>query len=323
MATSPTASFARLSDIDIRLLRLFDTVVQCSGFSAAEVDLNIGRSTISTHMAELEARLGVRLCRRGRAGFSLTGEGRLVHEACQTLFAALEDFRAEVGAMRNRLVGEINIGVIDNTVTDPNARLGETIARFRERGADVHITLQVISPTEIEHGVLEGRLHLGIGPVFHPLAGLGHETLYEERQCVYCGRGHPLFARAPDRVTEDELRAHDSVARGYIGGPQGPRDTVPLSAAATAYHMEGVAIMVLSGRFIGYLPSHYARQWVAEDKLRPLLPERTTSLTPFRLIIRKRGQRTLAVRSFLDELRMAHAPDKKKPPAGASRHAAH
>ena len=68
-----------VTDIDIRLLRVFKTVVECGGFSAAEVELNIRRAAISQHMADLERRLGLTLCRRGRAGFRLTDEGRLAY----------------------------------------------------------------------------------------------------------------------------------------------------------------------------------------------------------------------------------------------------
>ena len=60
---------AQVSDFDIRLLRIFRSVVECGGFSAAETVLGIGRSAISQQMSDLEQRLGLRLCQRGRAGF--------------------------------------------------------------------------------------------------------------------------------------------------------------------------------------------------------------------------------------------------------------
>lgn len=60
---------AQVSDFDIRLLRIFRSVVESGGFSAAETVLGIGRSAISQQMSDLEQRLGLRLCQRGRAGF--------------------------------------------------------------------------------------------------------------------------------------------------------------------------------------------------------------------------------------------------------------
>ncbi len=41
----------RVRQADIRLLRVFQTIVQAGGISAAELVLNIGRSTISRHLS--------------------------------------------------------------------------------------------------------------------------------------------------------------------------------------------------------------------------------------------------------------------------------
>ncbi len=54
-----------LGDIDIRLLRIFKIVAECGGLAASEFELNIGRSTISKHISDLETRLGMKLCNRG------------------------------------------------------------------------------------------------------------------------------------------------------------------------------------------------------------------------------------------------------------------
>ncbi|MDN3683724.1 LysR family transcriptional regulator [Vibrio sinaloensis] len=61
-------------------------------FSAAETELNISRSTISIHISNLESRLNLILCRRGRSGFALTEEGVVVYEATVKLLGELEDF---------------------------------------------------------------------------------------------------------------------------------------------------------------------------------------------------------------------------------------
>ena len=78
--TSPRqrAVLGQLSDMDLRLLQVFKAVVECGGMAAAELELNIGTSTVSRHVKDLETRLGLTLCRRGRAGFALTPEGQRV-----------------------------------------------------------------------------------------------------------------------------------------------------------------------------------------------------------------------------------------------------
>ena len=74
------AVLGQLSDMDLRLLQVFKSVAECGGMAAAELELNIGTSTVSRHMKDLETRLGLTLCRRGRAGFALTAEGQRVYD---------------------------------------------------------------------------------------------------------------------------------------------------------------------------------------------------------------------------------------------------
>ena len=76
----------RVSDIDLRLLRVFVSVVEAGGFSLATARLNVAESTISTHMSDLEARLGIRLCERGRGGFRITQRGQEVYQETLALF---------------------------------------------------------------------------------------------------------------------------------------------------------------------------------------------------------------------------------------------
>ena len=82
---------------------------EAGGISAAELELNIGRSTISRHIKDLETRLGVTLCRRGRAGFSLTDEGKRVYEATLRLLTAINDFRSEVNEIHQEMTGKLVI----------------------------------------------------------------------------------------------------------------------------------------------------------------------------------------------------------------------
>ena len=49
-----------VTEYDLRLLRIFLSVVEHGGFSAAENALGITRSTISVHMSSLEARMNLK-----------------------------------------------------------------------------------------------------------------------------------------------------------------------------------------------------------------------------------------------------------------------
>ena len=126
--------FGQVTNFDIRLLRVFRAVVECGGFSAAEVELNISRSAISISMSDLEERVGLRLCQRGRAGFSLTEEGKRVYHACLQLMAALEDFRTGVNAIHAELKGELIIGITNNLVTMKHMKVTNITASMNQKG---------------------------------------------------------------------------------------------------------------------------------------------------------------------------------------------
>jgi DNA-binding transcriptional LysR family regulator len=300
-----------VGSVDLRLLHVFRSVVECGGFSAAQVELNVGQSTISTQMAVLEERLGVRLCRRGRAGFSLTDDGRSVYEACLRLFRSLDSFGSEVGALRGRLVGDLHVGVLDNMISNPDCRLDQAFARFKARGGAVHLTLHVASPLDIERAVLDGRFHVGVGTFPNRSPGLAHEPLFRERMNLYCGRRHALFARPDEDIEPVEAEGEEYVRRGYatvaLTGGFAPR-----KVTATAFNMEAVALLLLSGRYIGHLPDHYARKWVARGEMRPIRPDSLGFESVFEVIVRKGIPHNAAIAVFLDALAEG-AGDRARP----------
>ena len=64
MRHSPRRFSVKLSDGDLRRLRVFCAVTRCGGFAAAESELQMGLPSISRVIKDVEIRLGVRLCRR-------------------------------------------------------------------------------------------------------------------------------------------------------------------------------------------------------------------------------------------------------------------
>lgn len=62
---------------DLKLLRIFISVVRHQGFANAQRELNLSTSAISTYMSQLEGALGIVLCHRGR-GLQPDQQGRAV-----------------------------------------------------------------------------------------------------------------------------------------------------------------------------------------------------------------------------------------------------
>ncbi len=293
---------AQVSDFDIRLLKLFRSVVECGGFSAAESVLGIGRSAISQQMSDLEQRLGLRLCQRGRAGFALTEEGREVYQSTQQLLAALESFRTEVNGLHQHLRGELNIGLTDNLVTVPHMRITSALARLKERGPDVRVNIRMTPPSEVEQGVLDGRLHVGVVPVVGGLSGLDYQPLYDERSRLYCAVGHPLFYVDDKELADERLNNQDAIAPTFRLPPEIQNHYGVLNCTASASDREGMAFLILTGRYIGYLPDHYAEAWIKEGRLRALKADSRFYDISLASVTRKGRRPHLVLESFLDEL---------------------
>ncbi|PMZ55781.1 LysR family transcriptional regulator, partial [Pseudomonas sp. GW247-3R2A] len=116
-----------------RLIRVFLTVVEAGGISAAQTALNTTQPTISAQLATLEARVGFRLCERGRGGFSVTPKGGQFVEAARRLLAAAEGFRVEVQHINRKVSGNINIGLLGQIDPVANKKIALAIARLRAR----------------------------------------------------------------------------------------------------------------------------------------------------------------------------------------------
>lgn len=297
----------RVTDVDLRLLRIFQTVVDCGGLSAAEIDLGIGRSTISTHIAELEGRLGTRLCQRGRGGFALTNRGRKIYEASLGLMKSLDVFRNEVNENQDAMSGELNVGICDNMIWDKEARLAQVFQEFSAIGSEVDLTLYVLSPDEIERRLIDGRLHVGIACVMHKLASLSYEHLFDELNYLYCGREHPLFAVADSNITTADLVRSQYVKKGYAVNSDLQQANTAMGKRVVGFHVEAFALLILSGRYIGFLPEHYAAIWEEKGEMRRLHPKRYEATVNFSVMTAQNRPPTVAQSAFLCTLRSVAA----------------
>lgn len=302
------ALLGQVSDSEIRLLRIFKVVVECGGLSAAELELNIGRSTVSRHLKDLETRLGLVLCRRGRAGFALTPDGQRVYDGAQRLLDAMDGFRNDVSEMHAELVGTLSIGLFDKTITNPQAHIDQAIRDFRGTAPSVALDFTVASLNEIESGVIDGRLHLGIVPDHRRSDSLDYLELFDETMYLYCGRQHPLFGRDHARLAWDELQACDHAALAFHSPNMEATHRFSLRRQATASDQEAIALLILSGRYVGFLPDHYAEAFVRDGLIERVAHPECMYGVRFVAITRRSPEPSRPVRAFLDALAGAHHP---------------
>lgn len=296
----------QLSDMDLRLLRVFKAVADCGGMAAAELELNIGISTISRHVKDLETRLRLTLCRRGRAGFALTPDGQRVYEQTQNLLSAVDAFRSGIAAIHGRLGGELELALFDKTASNPQARIGEAIARFAAQAPEVRLNVHVASLNAIERGVIDGHFHVGVIPTHRSSQSLAYADLFGETMQLYAGRGHALFDAEPRAMTWAQLRAHPFAGLGYHSPNMQLTHARQLARAATAFDQEAIALLILSGRYLGFLPDHYAASFVGAGRMRAVAPARFHYDCRFAAIWRPSPEPARATALFTHCLAQAH-----------------
>ncbi|WP_028291951.1 LysR family transcriptional regulator [Oceanobacter kriegii] len=291
----------QVTDFDLKLIRLFKTVSESGGFSAAESVLGISRSAISIHMSDLEKRLGMRLCQRGRGGFSLTDEGAQVLQATEAMLMAIEDFRSEVNEINSELRGELNIGLMNSLVTQPQMRITNALKALKNQGPGVSINISMSTPSEIERGVIDGRLHIGVVPMNTQVSGLEYDLLYEEKSNLYCSAEHPFFEHS-DAIERDQLHTVDAVIPSYRMTAEAIGLHQLLRCGATASDREGLAFLVLTGKYLGFLPDHFADKWVNSGQMRKINPDELFFHTRLATITRKGRRPNLILETFLAAL---------------------
>jgi DNA-binding transcriptional LysR family regulator len=276
----------RISDIDLRLLRIFREVADSGGFAVATAKLNVAESTISQHMSDLEKRVGVRLCERGRAGFRLTDAGEEVYRATVDLLGELDRFRERLHEASVHVSGQLALGLPDEIVTHDSRIPIDGLKRFVEAAPGVHLHIEVLNPRELERGVIENRLHAAISPQHRHVAGLEFRPIFDELNLLYCGAAHPLFHEADSDITDAVIEQEARINRGYFEGFDA--GLLPSNQhAVTVYQTEAAALLILTGRYVGFLPEHYARTWVRHGEMRALAPDRISFHSKFCLVCRK------------------------------------
>lgn len=294
----------QVSDLDLRLLRVFLAVVEAGGISAAQTILNVSQSTISTQLGTLEVRLGFRLCARGRSGFRLTPKGEHLVQASRHLLSAIDSFCTTAQQVERTLSGTLNIGFIGHAAMCASGNLSKVIARFRERDQAVKLNLSVMTPSHLEEAVIKGDVDIGFGYFWHRVANLEYDLLYRERQLAYCGREHVLFSRS-GTLDFPEVLEHDWVWRSYsLPEADDFAQHLATSGRVTAWadNMEATAVLIRSGRHLGFLPEHLAAPMEQQRLLASLNQERLRYDVQIHMITRPQHARSEVLDAFLTDV---------------------
>lgn len=231
---------------DLRSLRVFCAVAQAGGFAAAEKRLAMSKPSISRHVREVEARLGVKLCERGRRGFRLTPEGEVALDLASAAFQALGRIRPEIDAVHGILSGRLAIGIGEHTLTHPDCKLPEALAAMGSLAPGVEPQIFVMTFTELAQSLNDGRVDLVIRGKYTDDRDFFHLPLYREVHRIYVAQS---VEASKTRWLPLVYRPHPYVEKAIQSGRynRGPE----------AAGLDAVAAMVATGFYQGMLPTHY------------------------------------------------------------------
>ena len=204
-----------------------------------------------------------------------------------------------MGVLKRRITGTLRLGLVDNTITDPDLPISRLIEVFGRKAPDAVLNIDIDAPEALLADLGNGGIDIAILPETQTYRGLKFSPLRDERHSLHCAAGHPLFRRQD--VTEDEIASHPFVVRPYANSRE-LHHFPEATARAYASNMEAQALFILSGRYLGYLPDHYAKAWIDKGTMRALLPKSTFIDSPFYIAARAADRPTALRDLFMTEL---------------------
>ena len=297
----------QLNEIDVKLLNVFRRIVECGGMSAAELELNVSCSVISRQLKDLEVRLGgLKLCHRGRAGFSLTDEGEKVYSEILHLHAAIDSFRSRITDIHQKLVGNLVIAVGDLTITNIESKIAEAIYCFNLKAPKVTLEIHTQPLNAIEPYVIDGTYHIGIVPVHRNSGSLNYRALFSEKMNLYCGQTHPLYSTNHRDLSWESIRHLAFAGLGYHSPNLELMNELGLNRMATTYEQESIATLIASGSYLGFLPNHYADRFVESGRMQQIANDQFNYEVQYSVITRNAPAPSRIVQIFLECLFDSH-----------------
>lgn len=252
-------------------MRVFAAVIDAGSFAAAADALRMSRPAVSRHVAELEARLGVRLIQRTTRRLSPTPEGQLFHGRVRDLLAGMDEAEAEASARTAEPSGLLRVNV---PVTFGILHLAPLWPRFRSQHPQVSLDVTLSDRTV---DLVEEGYDVAVRVSRLPDSSLVSRTLAGTR-IVLCAAPAYLRRRGRPRAPQD-LARHDLIAYSYWSSRdewrfRGPGGEVAVKTEPVMRTNNGdtCRAAALAGQGIVLQPSFLVGPDLAEGRLVELMP---------------------------------------------------
>ena len=185
--------------MELRHIYTFQAIVKEGSFLKAAEKLMYAQSTITLHVQQLEAELGVKLFLRQGKKVQLTEAGRSLQEQADSLVARAMALQQTMFDLVAGEAGHVRIGVIEPTAS---LRLPQILVSFCQERPRIQLTIEVGNTHAISRRVACGALDLGICSLPEADLGLDFAPLFVESLALLLPEHHPLVAEPIIRIQQ-------------------------------------------------------------------------------------------------------------------------
>lgn len=196
------------ADISLQRLRVFVTVVDQGGYSAAASQLGLAQPSVSYHVHALERSLGAELAIYRNREIHLTPEGEQVYRSAQTILNEGGRLGETIERMRGGQVGRIAIGA--SIAFEHQYFLDLIIAPYVRKHPEVHLSLRFAHSIELVEGVSTGSIDMAYVNDWQIPPELDFEPLHTSDLIFLVAPDHELATQ--HTVTPDEINAAGLIA---------------------------------------------------------------------------------------------------------------
>lgn len=289
---------------DLNDMVYFAEVVDQGGFAAASRALGVPKSKLSRRVAELEARLGVRLLHRTTRKLSLTQAGELYHRHCAAVRDEAQAAGEAMAQVQHAPRGTVRITV---PVTLAQSSVGRVIAEFAALYPEVRIEMQVSNRVVdlVEEGV---DVALRVRASLEDSGSLVVKTIGRTQGVLVCAPGQ--IARQGQPQSVEDLQPMDTLAMSAVDG----RASWPLIGPGGAEHqflhrpryladdLLTLKTAALQGVGMVILPAYMCCESLANGRLVEVLPGWRPPAGILHAVFPSRRGMIPAVRALLDYL---------------------
>ncbi|HET8843854.1 MAG TPA: LysR family transcriptional regulator, partial [Ktedonobacteraceae bacterium] len=175
--------------MELRHIHTFQAIVREGSFLRAAEKLMYAQSTITLHIQQLEAELGVKLFIRQGKKVQLTEAGHSLKEQADSLVTRATALQESMFNLVAGEAGHVRIGVIEPTAS---LRLPQILTPFCQERPHIQLSIEIGNTGNISQRVASGDLDIGLCSLPEAHLGLDFELLFLEKLVLLLPQEHPL-----------------------------------------------------------------------------------------------------------------------------------